>query len=94
VNEPASPSAIVIQMLIGSGPGSASRARAPTINPQIARKMISPSIGLLLRPEAVQQTPTGGFVLGILEDARVVELLEQAQVVRRVLGRVAPVDVR
>ncbi len=39
MNEPAIPTRIVIGMLIGSRPGSASRASAPTISPWSAIRM-------------------------------------------------------
>src|SRR5919202_4397762 len=42
--EPARPSAIVIQIGIGSGPGTASRASAPTTRPHRSRKMMKPSV--------------------------------------------------
>src|SRR4051794_37509601 len=88
MNEPASPRAIVIQMLIGSGPGSASRASAPMISPQRTRKISSESIGAVLRAQPVEQTHTGRLVLGVVEDAPVVQLLEEAEEMCRILGRV------
>src|SRR5438046_8057967 len=88
-NEPARPSPIVARIPIGSGPGSASRASAPTIRPQKARKRMNQST--MSGPQTLEQARPRGAVLLVVEDARVVELLEQPEVVRRVLRRVARV---
>src|SRR5437868_6246968 len=89
-NEPARPRPIVARIPIGSGPGSASRASAPTIRPLKASARMNQSTivsASLLGAQAFEQTSAGCRVLGLVEDARVVELLEQSEVMGRVLGR-------
>src|SRR4051812_10105440 len=87
-NEPARPSPIVARIPIGSGPGSARRASAPTIRPLKASARMNQStiVSALLGAQAFEQTSAGCRVLDLVEDARVVELLEQSEVVGRVLG--------
>src|SRR2546425_5435650 len=88
-NEPARPRPIVARIPIGSGPGRASRASAPTTRPKSARKMMKPRPMLyLLRAQAFEQTRARGAVLVVGEDAAVVQLFEELQVMGRVLGRV------
>src|SRR3954468_22522391 len=86
-NDPARPSPIVAKIPIGAGPGSASRASAPTIRPSRASTRMNHSTmrGLFLGAQALEQTCPRGGVLVVLENACVVELLEQTQIVRRVL---------
>src|SRR3954463_12671546 len=87
-NEPPRPRPIVIGMLIGSGPGRASRASAPMMRPLMIRPMIRPSMTPFLRSQALEQTRPRARVLVFAEDAVVVELVEQPDVMRGVLGRV------
>src|SRR5579864_6318722 len=85
---PARPSPIVAKIPIGSGPGSARRANAPTIRPlRASARMYQRTIAPSLAPQAFEQTCAGACVLGVVEDARIVELLQQAQVVSWIVGR-------
>src|SRR5438477_2483640 len=95
-NDPARPSPIVARIPIGSGPGSASRASAPTISPSSARTRRNQStMSDSLRSQAFEQPRSRRRVLLVVEDARVMELLEQTEVVRGVVRRrVACVNVR
>ena len=43
MNEPPRPRPIVARIPIGSGPGSASRASAPMMRPEMSREMMMPS---------------------------------------------------
>src|SRR5438477_1481516 len=86
--EPARPSPIVAKIPIGSGPGSARRASAPTIRPlKASARMYQRTIAPSLAPKALEQPGAGACVLVVVEDARVVKFLQQAQVVSGILGR-------
>src|SRR5690348_15487700 len=91
-NEPASPSTIVPGTVIGSLPGTRRRAIAPTIRPSKTRAMTyQRTTGLA---ELLEQPQPRGVVFGVVEHAGVVQLLEQAEVVRGILGRLAGMVVR
>src|SRR5437899_9784984 len=87
-NDPARPRPIVAKIPIGSGPGSASRASAPTIRPSRASTRMNhrtrtPDSG----PQALEEARPRSRVLVVVEDARVVEVLAPAAEATGALGR-------
>src|SRR5919201_635447 len=90
-NEPARPSPIVAKMPMGSGPGSASRASAPTIRPQSTRTRMNqrvrpspfPAAPLRTRPRALDDEVPLRLVLVVGEDAGLVQVDELAEEVDR-----------
>ena len=77
---------MVARIPIGSGPGEREPREPADDRPQSASTIRYQSTSASA-PQPLEQARAGGAVLVVVEHARVVELLEQAEEVRGVLGR-------